>query len=287
MQITSAKTLVGIQSGLKFAKSPRWYRQKLLFLDAHDRCIKSVDLNGTIQTVKTLSYLPGCLGVLADGRLIVGDAWRRKLYRWAAAGPTQLADLSGVAKFCLCEGIVDSRDDIYVSDVGFNFQDPLVDPVSNGVIVRVGAGGKSSVVAADLFSPNGMIITPDNKTLIVAETLAHRLTAFEIANDGSLHNRRIWAQFQDDISPEGICLDSDGAIWVAGACPCVLRAHDGGESDRQVITEQPVFAITLGGPKCRHLLLCTSDSNDPVITRRASSATIDIAEVTTPGCGIP
>jgi len=287
LQSTSAKTLVDVQSGLKFAKSPRWIRQKLLFLDIHDRCIKSAELNGTVQAVRALPYLPGGFGVLADGGLIVGDARRRKIYRWESDGPKQMADLSNVASFCLSGGIVDSRGGMYVGDVGFDFLDPLVDPVPNGVIVHISAGGRSSVVARNLFSPSGMIITADTKTLIVAETLGHLLTTFEIDDDGSLKNCRVWAQFQDDIKPDGICLDREGAIWVAGRGPRALRVREGGEINHQITTKRPVFATMLGGPERRHLFMCTSASHDPVITRRAPSATIDIAEVGTPGSGIP
>lgn len=287
MRSTSANTLVDAQGGLKFAKSPRWFRQKLLFLDIHDRCIKSADLNGTVQTVRTLPYVPGGFGVVADGGLIVGDALHRKIYRWASASPKQIADVGNVARFCLSDGIVDSRGGMYVGDVGFDFLDPLVDPVSNGVIVHISADGKSSIVAGNLFFPNGMIITPDNSTLIVAETLGHRLTAFEIENDGSLQKRRVWAQFQDEVRPDGICLDREGAVWVAGTGPWALRVREGGEIDHQITTKQPVFATMLGGPERRHLFMCTSASYDPVITRRASSATIDIAEVEIPGSGIP
>ena len=287
MQSTSAKTLIDVHCGLKFAKSPRWIGQKLLFLDIHDKCIKSADLNGTVQKVGALPYLPGGFGVLADGGLIVGDAWRRKMYRWASAGPEQIADLSNVAGVCLSDGIVDSQGGMYVGDAGFDFLNPLVDPVLHGVIVHVSVDGKSSVVARDLFFPNGMVITPDNSTLIVAETLGHRLTAFEIENDGSLGSRREWAQFGDDVKPDGICLDREGAIWVAGTGPRALRVREGGQIDQQITTKRPVFAATLGGPERRHLFMCTSESGDPVITSRASNATIDIAEVATPGSGIP
>ena len=132
-----------------------------------------------------------------------------------------------------------------------------------------------------------MIITPDNSTLIVAETLGHRLTAFEIENNGSLQNRRVWAQLKDYVKPDGICLDREGAIWVAGAGPRALHVREGGGIGHQVTTNRPVFATTLGGPERRHLFLCTSDSDDPVITRRVASATIDIAEVETPGSVFP
>ena len=287
MQSTSAKTLIDAQCGLRFAKSPRWVRQKLLFLDVHDRCIKSADMRGIVETVQDLPYLPGGFGVLADGGLIVGDACHRKIYQWASAGSMQIADLSSVAGFCLSDGIVDSRGGMYVADVGFDFLNPLVDPVPDGVIIHIGADGKISVVAGNLFYPNGMIISADNKTLIVAETLGHRLTAFEIEDDGSLKNRRVWAQLQDEVKPEGVCLDRDGAVWVAGAGPRALRVSMGGEIDQQITTKKPVFATMLGGPQRRHLFLCTSDSNDPVITRQVAGATIDIAEVETPGSGIP
>ena len=198
-----------------------------------------------------------------------------------------MADLSNVARFCLSDGIVDSRGGMYVGDIGFDFLDPLVDPVPNGVIIHISADGKSSVVARDLFFPNGMMITSDNSTLIVAEMLGHRLTAFEIKSDGSLQNRSVWAQFQDDVEPQGICLDREGAIWTAGAGSRALRVREGGEIDQQITTKRPVFATMLGGPERRHLFMCTSASRDPVITRRVSTATIDIAEVGTPGREFP
>ena len=283
MESTSANTLIDARYGLKFVKSPRWIDQKLLFLDIHDRCIKSADLNGTVEIVGKLPFVPGGFGVLADGGLIVGDASRRKIYRWTSADPKLIADIGNVAGFRLSDGIVDSRGGMYVGDVGFDFLDPLVDPVPNGVIVYINEDGSSSVVARDLFFPNGMIITPDNSTFIVAETLAHRITAFEIEKDGSLKNRRVWAQFQDDVKPDGICIDREGAIWAAGTGLCALRVREGGEIDQKITTRQPVFATMLGGPERRHLFMCTSASQDPVITRRVSSATVDIAEVEIPG----
>jgi len=283
LQSTSAKTLINAQSGLKFVKGPRWIGQKLLFLDIHDRSIKSADLNGTVQIVGKLPFVPGGFGVLADGGLIVGDASRRKIYRWTSADPELIADIGNVAGFCLSGGIVDSRGGMYVGDVGFDYLNPLVDPVPSGLIVHINADGKSSVVARDLFFPNGMVITPDNSTFIVAETLGHRITAFEIEKDGSLQNRRVWAQFQDEIKPDGICMDREGAIWVAGTGTCALRVREGGEIDHQITTKQPVFATMLGGPERRHLFMCTSASQDPVITRRVPSATIDVAEVNIPG----
>lgn len=283
MQSTPAKTLIDTQCGLRFAKSPRWVGQALLFLDVHDRCVKSVDMDGVVRIVRALPHLPGGFEVLADGRMIVGNAQRRKMLLLDPSGDKQVADLRNIDGFFLCDSVIDSHGGIYVTDAGFDFLDPLVDPVPKGIIAYIGENGSPSVVATDLFLPSGMIVTPDNQTLVVAETLGHRLTAFDIGGDGSLKNRRVWAQFQDDIKPDGICLDSDSAIWMAGSGPSAFHVREGGEFDYQITTERPVFATMLGGPQLRHLFLFTSDSNDPVITRRASRATIDIVEVDTPG----
>jgi len=287
LQNRSAKTLVDDRSGLKFAKSPLWIGQKLMFLDSHDKCIKSADLNGAVQVVKALPFLPGGFAVLPKGGLLVSDAWRRKIYKCDSAGDTPIADLGHIAGICLSESILDSFGGMYVADVGFDFLNPLVNPSPSGVIVYISTDRKMSVVAGDLFFPSGMVITPDGRSLIVAETLGHRLTAFEINRDGSLQNRRVWAQFRNGVDPDGICLDVDGAIWVASAGARALHVTEGGEVDQQITTKRPVFATMLGGLQGRHLFLCTSDSNDPVITHRASSATIDIAAVDIPGVGFP
>ena len=233
-------------------------------------------MDGAIRTVRTLPFLPGGLEVMADGRLIVGDAQRREIYVLTETGSEQLADLSNLAGFFLNDSVIDKCGNLYVTDAGFDFMDPLVDPLPNGVIFYVRADGKSSVVAEDLFLPNGLIVTSDNKTLIVAETLGNRLTAFDIEDDGTLKNRRVWARFQHDIKPNGICPAGDDAVWVAGEQPYAFRINEDGEIDQQITTSRPVFATMLGGPERDLLFLCTSDSNDPVITRRFSSATIEI-----------
>ena len=283
MRSTSATTIVETQSGLRFAKCPHWRGQELLFLDVDERCIKSASINGLVQTVQGLPYVPGCFSVLIDGAFIVSDAWRRTMFRLGPAGQQQVADISSLAQFCLNDVVVDSCGGIYVCDVGYDFQDPLVDPMPNGTIIYISVDGTSSVVARDLFSPSGMIIIPDRRTLIVAETLGHRLTAFDISSEGGLQNSRVWAQFHDDITPIGICLDTGGGIWVAGAVPHAIRVSEGGEIDQKISTEQLVFATALGGPQGRSLFLCTCDSNDPVMTRRAYNATIEVAEVDTAG----
>ncbi len=240
--------MVDVQSGLKFAKKPQWIQQQLVFFDLHDRCVKAADLDGNVQTIGVLPHLPDCLHASVVGQF-------------------------------LCDTVDDIHGGTYVADVGFDFLDPLVDPAPTGIINYISADGKSSVVADELYFPNGMIIFLDSKTLIVAESLGHRLTAYSIGAAGVLGDRRVWAQFENEIKPEGICLDREGGIWIAGAGRRALLVREGGPIERQVKTERPVFATALGGPDNNYLFLCTSDSSDPVMTRQVAGATIDFAEV--------
>ena len=283
MRIRNARTLVDAQVGLKFAKCPIWIDDKLLFLDVHDTCIKSTDLSGTVEVVRSLPFLPGGFGVLANSDFFVFDAWRRKIFRWNSACQSQVADLGDVAGICLSDGIIDGSGGMYFGDIGYNYLDPLVDPAPTGTIIHINATGQASVVATDLFFPGGMIMSENASTLIVAEALRHRLTTFDIEFDGRLGNRRVWAQFGDDVKPDGICLDREEAIWVAGMGRYALRVKEGGKIVQKVRSERPVFSITLGGPDQQHLFMCTSVSRDPVIARRTPSASIDVIEVEIPG----
>ena len=191
--------------------------------------------------------------------------------------------------FCLSDGIVDSHDRMYVGDIGYNFFDPANQPVHTCVITCIAADGSARVVARDLSFPNGMVITPDGKTLIVAETMGHRLTAFDIGADGSLANRRVYAQLPEDVSPDGIALDAEGAVWLAnpegkfGA----LRVREGGEIVERVELDTECYAVILGGPQRRHLFICASDSHDPGEIARTPSATLRVVEVAMPGAGTP
>ena len=226
---TDIKTLV--KTGLKFTESPRWYNGKLWFLDIHDKRIKTVDLAGSVATALELPFIPNGFGVTPEGTVVVGDAFERRIYRMAGAALEPVADISKITKFCLSDGIVDAKGRLYVGDIGYNFLDPAAKPVETCVIVLVGPDGQASVVADNLSFPNGMVITPDGRTLIVGETLGHRLTAFDIQEDGSLRNRRVWAQLPSSVGPDGICLDAEGAVWCANpeGKDSVVRVREGGE----------------------------------------------------------
>jgi sugar lactone lactonase YvrE len=286
---TRTKMLVDSTTGLKFIESPRWHKGKLWIIDIHDKRIKTVDLSGSVETALELPFIPNAFGLTPEGIIVVGDAFQRRIHRLAGTALQQAADISDFTNFCLSDGIVDAQGRLYVGDIGYNFLDPAAKPVETCVIVLVCPDGRASVVADKLFFPNGMVITPDGRTLIVGETLGHRLTAFDIQEDGSLSNRRVWAQLPTSVGPDGICLDAEGAVWCANpeGEDSVVRVREGGEITDRIKVDTHAYAVMLGGPERRHLLICASGSHDPAEIQRNPSASFQVVEVEVPGAGIP
>ena len=276
-------------TGLKFTESPRWHHDKLWFLDIHDKRIKTVDLSGSVSTVLELPFLPNAFGFTPDGRMVVGDAFQRQIYRVEGTTLKPLADISSLTHFCLSDGIVDAQGRLYVGDIGYNFLDPTAQPVETCVIALVTPDGQASVVADRLFFPNGMVITPDGGTLIVGETLGHRLAAFDIQADGSLSNRRVWAQLPPSIGPDGICLDAEGSVWCANpeGEDSVVRLREGGKITDRIRLNTHAYAVMLGGPERKHLFICASGSHDPAEIHQNPSASYRVVEVDVPGVGTP
>ena len=283
------KTLAASAAGLKVTESPRWHNGKLWFLDIHDKRIKTVDLSGSVATVLELPFLPNAFGLTPEGTVVVGDAFQRRIHRLDGAALQDVADISDLTAFCLSDGIVDAKGRLYVGDIGYDFVDPAAKPVETCVIVLVDPDGRAAVVADKLLFPNAMVITPDGRTLIVAETLGHRLTAFDIQDDGSLSNRRIWAQLPSTVSPDGICLDAQGAVWCANpeGKDSVVRVSEGGEITDRIEIDANAYAVMLGGPERRHLFICASDSHDPAEIQRNPTASFKVVEVDVPGAGMP
>jgi len=281
--------LAVFSNGRTFTESPRWRDGKWWFLDIHGQAIRTVNLQGHLETMLDLPFKPNGFGFRRDGSVMVGDALGRKIHHWDGATLKQVADLGAMTVFCLSDGIVDSHDRMYVGDIGYNFFDRTLEPVDTCVIACVGTDGRARIVADGLHFPNGMVITPDGKTLIVGETMGHRLTAFDILSDGSLSNRRVFAQFPGDVSPDGIALDAEGAVWLANpeGKYGVLRVREGGEIVERVELDTHGYAVMLGGPERRHLFICGSDSHDPAVIARSPSATLRVVEVEVPGAGVP
>jgi sugar lactone lactonase YvrE len=278
-----------LADGLYFGEGPRWHGGRLWFSDFYDHAVKSVDAAGSIRTELEIDDQPSGLGWLPDGRLLVVAMHRRQLLRVDPDGVKLHADLAGVAAHHANDMVVDREGRAYVGNFGFPLDEALAERGVEGVLAdhptarlaRVDPDGRVHVAADGLHFPNGAVITPDGRTLIVAETLALRLTAFDVASDGSLSNRRVWAELGMR-APDGICLDADGYVWVANAIApeCVLVAP-GGRVIATVSTSQPSFACALGGAEGRTLFAFTAPTSVAVQASAARRGCIEVAEVAT------
>jgi sugar lactone lactonase YvrE len=284
--------------GLYFAEGPRWRDDRLWFSDFYDHAVKTVSLDADVAVVAEVPNQPSGLGWLPDGRLLVVSMLDRKLLRREADGAlVEHADLSELADYHCNDMVVDSRGRAYVGNFGFDLDAFIAEHgvaaaigepgPPRTVLVRADPDGTVVVVADDMKFPNGSVISPDGRTLIVAETLGLRLTAFDVADDGSLHNRRIWADLREH-APDGICLDADGNVWVADPLEpvCFLVAEGGGIVD-EVETDQPCFACMLGGPHRRDLFMLTAANSDESVAAASRTGHVLVAEVQTPGAGWP
>lgn len=274
-----------LAEGFLFPEGPRWHEGKLWIADMQSRWVLTVDLAGHTEKVTEVAGSPSGLGWLPDGRLLVVSMIDRRLLRLDPDGLAEAADLSRLASYHCNDLVVDRQGRAYVGNFGFDFAAGA--PVSPAEVILVRPDGQARVVAADLLFPNGTVITPDGRTLIVAETFGHRLTAFDIEPDGSLSGRRVWADLEGAF-PDGICLDAEGAVWVAAPEPGeVLRVREGGMiTDRVQVSTRP-YACMLGGLERRTLFVCTAESSVPGRGRRGTGGRIEIVEVEVPGTGLP
>ncbi len=285
---THTQILIDNQQGLKFTESPRWHDGQWWFLDIHGQAIRCVDAQGQLRTVLELAFKPNGFGFRSDGSIMVGDALGRQIHRWDGKTLEHVADLSAKTVFCLSDGIVDSHDRMYIGDIGYNFFDPANQSVDTCVITCIEADGSFRVVAEGLSFPNGMVITADGKTLIVAETTGHRLTAFDILADGALANRRVYAELGEKVHPDGIALDAEGGVWLANPeGQSVLRVLEGGAIAQTIELDTEAYAVMLGGAERRQLLICASDTHNPVEIMQSPSATLRLVDVAVAGAGMP
>ena len=234
-------------------ESPRWHNDRFWFAHWGTGEIRAVDLSGRSEV---MGHGPEGLGWtidwLPDGRLLVTG--KELLCQEPDGSMVPYADLSAIGEFSWNDIVVDGRGNVYVTSIAFEFL--AGKPPKAGMIVLVTPDGAARQVAGELEFPNGMVVTPDNSTLIISESLAGRLTAFDIDADGSLSNRRVWAE---GLGPDAICLDAEGAIWVQTADTrlstgnedspggAVVRIREGGEVLNRVEHDRPIFGCALGG----------------------------------------
>ena len=243
-------------SGRAFVESPRWHEGRLWFCDWLTREIISVDLRGESEVMFRVESLPFSIDWLRDGRLVVTSG-TQVLVEQPDGSLATYADLSGPCKKGLNEIVVDGRGNVYVDDVGFDLM--AGEKFAPGIIALVTPDGAARQVADGLAFPNGMAVTPDNSTLIVAESYGKKLTAFAITPDGSLSNRRVWADLGNGV-PDGICIDADNAVWY-GDVPnkrCV-RIREGGEVLQVINLDRGCFACMLGGTDRKTLFVMAAE----------------------------
>jgi sugar lactone lactonase YvrE len=265
--------------GLAFPESPRWHDGRLIVSDWGAHEVVAVDLAGTSEVVARVESFPMCIDFLPDGRLLVVAG--RTLLRQERDGEVLThADLSGLSDFGWNDIVVDGRGNTYVNNIGFDFPGGKFAP---GLVALVTPDGSARQVADGVAFPNGMAVTPDNSTLIVAESYGSKLTAFDIAADGDLSNQRLWADLVGGV-PDGICLDAENAVWY-GDVPnkrCV-RVCEGGEVLQTIELDRGCFACALGGAGKQTLFMTTNEwagpasmmdgaRNGQVLTARAPSS---------------
>jgi len=243
---------------------------------------------GGVETVVEVPGRPSGLGWLPDGRLLVVSMHEHRVMRLDPSGLVLHADLSAWCGGDANDMVVDAAGRAYVGNIGFDLERQPIEPRATHV-VRVDPDGRAGPVASDLMAPNGMVITPDGGTLIVGESGAGCLTAFDVAGDGGLSNRRIFAPVEPGGAPDGICLDAEGQVWAASPFTgSVVRVAEGGEITATVFVEDAgAFACMLGGPDRKTLVICCAADHSRSNTVALRSGRIDVAPVDVPGAGLP
>jgi sugar lactone lactonase YvrE len=289
-----------LTDGWTFLEGPRWHDGRFWASDFYTNTLFTVGLAGDVETVVEVPGQSSGLGWLPDGDALLVSMKDRCLLRLHDGELQVHADLSGVLAGLVNDMVVDRHGRAYVGSFGFDlFAGEALQPSAIAIVepdgsVRLGAG--------DLLFPNGPVITPDGATLVVAESFGQRLTSFTIADDGSLADRRTWADLRAPegrggapaaggaVVPDGTTLDAEGCIWVADAGPGqrAVRVREGGEIVDEVSGDGAnVYACALGGDDGTTLVLCTATSSDPAEAASARSARLLTCTVEVPHAGLP
>jgi sugar lactone lactonase YvrE len=277
-----------LMTGIVFGEQPRWHEDRLWFSDWGKAEVVAVDLEGNAEVVLKAPSFPCCVDWLPDGRLLLVSARDGLLLRREPDGSLVIhGDLNAVSDVPPGnELVVDGRGNAYVNGPGFDMMAGA--EFAPGGVALVTPDGSARLVADGIAFPNGMLVTPDNSTLIVADSYGRCLTAFDIAPDGDLANRRVWADLGDGV-PDGICLDAENAVWY-GDVPnkCCVRVREGGEVLRTIELDRGCFACALGGANRSTLFMMATEWRDPEHMFQGSpTGQLLSAQASVPGVGWP
>ena len=267
-----------LAKGFCFGEGPRWFEGLLWFSDMLGEAVHTADMRGSLTTLPLPGHSPSGLGFRPDGSLLIASTEDRQVLRYDGETVTTIADLGDMAPANLGDMVIDDAGRAYIGSQAF----------TGGIIVRLDPDDSATVVAEDLEFPNGMVITPDGKTLIVAESTGRRLTAFTIGDNGALTDRRVFADGLDG-PPDGIALDAEGGVWTSMTLAHQFeRITEGGAvTDRIDMGERVAIACTLGGPERRTLFLLSSTDAYPQRLVGTRLSRLDAVLVATPGAGLP
>lgn len=298
----SEHTFRTLASDLTYTECPRWHDDRWYFVDFYSYRILSMNADGSdLRTELEVPQQPSGLGWLPDGRLLFVSMKDRKIMRREAdSSVVEHADLGDFATGHVNDMVVDDQGRAYVGNFGFDLMGGA--DVRTASLVLITPDGDVEIVAEDLYFPNGSVITPDGKTLLVDETFANRVSAFDIAADGSLGPRRDWARFGDPptdmhlaaatangkVGPDGCGLDADGNLWVADALgDRAILVTAGGEILDEVSPGTGVFACMLGGPDGKDLFLSCAPDFAEHKRSVATEATVQVTRVNVGHGGTP
>lgn len=283
-QSSASPQVMPLLTGLQLVESPRWRDDRLWFSDWIAQELRTVDLAGKSEVITKVPSFPFCFDWLPDGKLLIVSGREARLLRMAADGSLVThVDLADLSTHPWNEIVVDGRGNAYLNNTGFDFPEG---EFALGFIALVRPDGSVAKVADGVAFPNGMLVTPDNSTLILAESYGNCLTAFDIAADGTLSNRRVWAHCAGD-HPDGICLDAAGAVWYAdvGNKRCV-RVREGGAVLQVVEADRGCFACELGGVDGKTLFVLANNWVGPEeLEDGAGTGQVLTVTVQVPGAG--
>ena len=275
-----------LAEGLRFPEGPRWHDGKLWLSDMYGERVVTISASGDVEEQVRVAGRPSGLGFLPDGRLLVVSMQDRQLLRLDPDGLTRVADLSELSEGDLNDMVVDAQGRAYIGNIG--------GALPNGRraktrLILVTPEGDARSVGDEVIFPNGMVIAPDGRTLIVAESFASKLSAFDIEPDGSLVRGRVFAKLPKGKLPDGIALDAESAIWLASfTSDEFLRVREGGEiTHRVALPNSRAVACALGGEDRRTLFLMTTDADLAELTQGRSRGFVEQLRVDVPGAGIP
>jgi sugar lactone lactonase YvrE len=274
-----------IVEGLAFPEGPRWHAGRFWFTDQHAGAVCQLSDQDRLELFAATEDRPGGLGWLPDGSLLVVYMTQRRLMRRGDKGWALYADLSELASYHCNDLVVDRHGVVFAG----NFGEPIKadEPMGTAQLIRVDPTGRAEVVDSELIFPNGSAITEDGRLLLVAETFAHRITCFDLDEASQIANRRLWANL-GEATPDGICLDAEGALWVASpATGETLRVARSGAILDRCRTRGTPYACMLGGSDRKRLYICTSETDDPAEAARIRSGRIEAVRVEVPGAGLP